>query len=331
MFKSTRLTYKLAINRFGQKSLFEFAGFKVILNKHMKNPLRQDDSPGCWFAYDETNTLRFYDFSGFFTPFVSINCFDAIKIKYELEDKYVLSYIRKNSSKIKEKPDNVIIIEDKKKIRKKKKVEIRFIEGEYPEDNLYTQIGITNSILSKENIFFPKSYECNFAGSKDMIKNQIYDPADTVCVINLFPNNKTSQLYFPEKKKCRYIGTGNVESIKGLDMLDIKGDVLYITKGVKDYMAGRYVANLNIISILSERYVNLPQWVIEKIKKNYKQVVILFDSDKTGVDISTILAEKYNFNNHIRLIPLDLYDYAKYSKTEFINYFKYFNEWYSNK
>jgi len=317
---------------YGEVALFEFAGFKDIkLGKKIINHLRADKTPGCWFDYSGDD-LRFYDFSGHFSPYVSINCFDAIQKYHNIEPKHVLWHIKKNSHKIAKNKDNTLKKDTKKRNTRNveaHKVAINFQIGDYPKNNLYSKIGINNETLRKEGVYFPEYYHSNFAKSKHMIKNQIFNPKNTVCVVNYFKEQDKTQMYFPEIGYMKFLGNADINCIKGKDILESKGNVLYITKGVKDYLAGRYVFDLNIISVLSERYLKFPEWLLTLIKKNYKKVVLLYDSDLTGVKMSELIANNYDWITHIRLRNDDLYDSALNNKEETINYFKYFNGYYS--
>ncbi len=70
----------------------------------------------------------------------------------------------------------------------------------------------------------------------------------------------------------------------GLEQLPAKGDTLFITGGEKDVMT-LAAHNFHAICFNSETS-NIPQSIIKKLSYRFKHIVLLYDTDKTGLESS---------------------------------------------
>ena len=107
----------------------------------------------------------------------------------------------------------------------------------------------------------------------------------------------------------------------GLEQLPAKGDTLFITGGEKDVLSlvskGFYAICFN------SETSNIPQSIIKKLSYRFKHVILLYDTDKTGLEASQKHAEQLANQGVKRLVlPLsggktdkDISDYFKAGKT----------------
>lgn len=78
--------------------------------------------------------------------------------------------------------------------------------------------------------------------------------------------------------------------IQGYEQLPQKGDILFITKSMKDVMC-LYEMGYPAISPSSESTF-IPKDVLEQLKTRFKRIIILFDRDVAGVKRSRKLSQE---------------------------------------
>jgi hypothetical protein len=108
----------------------------------------------------------------------------------------------------------------------------------------------------------------------------------------------------------------------GLEQLPAKGDTLFITGGEKDVLS-LVSHGFHAICFNSETG-NIPQNIIKKLSYRFKHIVLLYDTDKTGLDASLKHAQQLSDLGVKRLVlPLsgtkqekDISDFFKIGKTK---------------
>lgn len=98
------------------------------------------------------------------------------------------------------------------------------------------------------------------------------------------------KIYRP-KSKLRFLYGGNkpIDYIFGLEQLPAKGDVLFITGGEKDVMS-LSAHGFNAICFNSET-AQIPESVIESLNLRFRHIILLYDTDDTGIRESRREAE----------------------------------------
>jgi DNA primase len=108
----------------------------------------------------------------------------------------------------------------------------------------------------------------------------------------------------------------------GLEQLPAKGDTLFITGGEKDVLS-LVSHGFHAICFNSETS-NIPQVIIKKLSYRFKHIVLLYDTDKTGLDASLKHTQQLSDLGVKRLVlPLagtkqekDISDFFKIGKTK---------------
>ncbi|WP_438966348.1 AAA family ATPase [Flavobacterium sp.] len=112
-----------------------------------------------------------------------------------------------------------------------------------------------------------------------------------------YDNGDWSKIYkpFDEKKyKFQFLGIKEANYIFGWKHLPVKDDLVFITGGEKDVLC--LVSNgFNAITLNSETS-NLLDETAQELKKRFKNVVVLYDNDATGIKQSQLLASKYQIH-----------------------------------
>ena len=99
------------------------------------------------------------------------------------------------------------------------------------------------------------------------------------------------KLYAPLEKKKKWINNGGA-ICQGESMLPYEGDLLIITKSLKDVMT-LYSLGITAIAPPSESSF-LPLGYYNKQKKRFKKIVLFFDNDQTGIKKAKKFSEEYN-------------------------------------
>jgi hypothetical protein len=285
---NTHLNKGELLNKFSQEALFQLAGFEVNLG-YLANPLRTNNTPGCFFAYYK-GQLLFHDFTYFFGK-SSINCFEALEYVTKLKGIALQNYILENEDQIKSFSINPIVIPK----TQQKPVEIKVKAIPWPEKNYYSQFDILPSQLIKEKTYLVDKYWCSTSFDSHLCLNRFHNPLHLLTIAYSFSSGHI-KLYMPHalSYQLKWYSNCNLEDIWGIDSIDYSKPLI-ITKSGKDYLVLKYRYNANVIAIQSETY-SLPENILSKIKQTPKQFV-LFDNDIEGIAKGKLFSSKYDLHN----------------------------------
>lgn len=150
--------------------------------------------------------------------------------------------------------------------------------------NYWSQFHISLQTLKKYQVDSIKYYLCN-----GIVKG-IYKPENPMYSYKVYNNFK---IYRPlGDKYIKWRNNLTEYDIQGYAQLPKKGDVLFITKSLKDVMC-LYEMGIAAISPSSESTF-IPDDVLEDLKKRFKRIIILFDRDQAGVRNSRKLSLKHS-------------------------------------
>lgn len=146
--------------------------------------------------------------------------------------------------------------------------------------------GISISTLQKFNVFSIKYFLCN------KIVSGIYKDTNPMYAYKV---NNSFKIYRPMNSKyTKWRSSLTLNDIQGYSQLPESGDILIITKSLKDVMV-LYEMGYNAISPSSETSF-IPMDIFEDLKKRFKHILILFDRDKTGVRRTRELSNTYKLD-----------------------------------
>jgi hypothetical protein len=139
------------------------------------------------------------------------------------------------------------------------------------------------------------------------------------------------KLYFPGER-IKFLSNWTKKMIQGWTQLDKHGDILVITKSLKDVMLFHELG-INSIAPLSETCALDRSFIINTLSKRFKRVCVMYDNDIAGIEgmirVKKMLCEKKKCNILFFWIPrrykakdiTDFYKMYGYDKTiELINY-----------
>lgn len=150
----------------------------------------------------------------------------------------------------------------------------------------WKQFNITESILKKFNVSAIKNY---------IVENKImssYKDEDPMYAYKVFDKFKIYRPLGSKSNKWR----GNLSSldIQGFEQLPNSGELLIITKSLKDVMS-LYSLGYNAIAPASETSI-IPDVVIKNITSRFKKIIIFYDRDSTGFKFTRKMHLKYGFD-----------------------------------
>ena len=148
--------------------------------------------------------------------------------------------------------------------------------------NYWSQFNISIDTLKKFGVSSIKYYLCN-----GIVKG-IYKDTNPMYAYKVYNHFK---IYRPlADKYTKWRNNLTEYDIQGYAQLPKKGDVLFITKSMKDVMC-LYEMGIPAISPSSESTF-IPNDILEDLKKRFKRIIILFDRDPAGVRYSRKISLK---------------------------------------
>lgn len=150
----------------------------------------------------------------------------------------------------------------------------------------WSQFNIPLKTLKKYNVSSIKYYLCN-----GVVKG-IYKDTNPMYAYKVYNNFK---IYRPlGDKYTKWRNNLTEYDIQGYEQLPQKGDILVITKSMKDVMC-LHEMGIPAISPSSEStFIPLP--ALEELKKRFKRIIILFDRDSAGFKNTKKFTKLYNLS-----------------------------------
>lgn len=148
--------------------------------------------------------------------------------------------------------------------------------------NYWKQFNISINTLKKFNVNSIKYYLCN-----GIVKGT-YKRENPMYAYKVYNNFK---IYRPlADKYTKWRNNLTDYDIQGYEQLPQKGDILFITKSMKDVMC-LHEMGYPAVSPSSESTF-LPKDILEQLKTRFKRIIILFDRDVAGVKRSRKLSRE---------------------------------------
>ena len=249
------------------------------------SPLREDSIPSfaLYFHKTDRNTIMFYDFAtkdcGDFIILVSkmfgLNYHDALlKIAFDLG-------LSKFSVDVTQQIAKYTKIKAKESIQ----LGIKLNPWKVKDKAFWQQFGISKQTLEKFNVHPISHIFYNDVAVK---------AADLAYVYVEQKDDKVSyKIYQPlETKVKKWINNADYSVHQGYTNLPTNGDLLIITKSLKDVMSIHDNLNIPAVGLQSES-VTIKDSVMDEYKRRFKKIICLFDNDAAGQKLTQLFVEKY--------------------------------------
>ena len=272
------ITKELILQNISQEAIMEHYLGVHIGKGLFRSPLRNDKKPTCAFYKNRSGDLIFKDFGGYFYG----NCFSVVMNKYNCSYHEALEIIANDFGIVK---NNKLqrhekLIDYSNKILEKSEPCILQAEiKEFSEKELawWKSFGITSSTLKYYNVFSCKSIFLNsnyYGGSSD--KNFIFGYYNGIDENDI----EKWRFYFPFRSSYRFLSNWPKTMIQGYRQLPKQGDLLVITKSMKDVMC-LYDLGITAIAPNSETLF-ISEEELENLSRRFKVISVLYDQDKAG-------------------------------------------------
>ena len=251
------------------------------------SPLRTDHKPTASFHRNKNGQLMFHDFgTGFHEDFIGV-VMEIYKCTYNQALQIIaedFNLIPKNNDRVspKLKISNVIL-----------------------EEKPSTQIQITDKPFSKSELSWWKS----FGISQQTLKKFKVHSCDSVFLNGNYFGSSTSKssmfgyycgtkngeelwrIYMPQRKTYRFLSNTGKNFIQGSKQLPDTGDLLVITKSMKDVMA-LYEFGIPAIAPCSE-VLFISKQQLKKLKERFKHIIVMYDNDLPGIEGMRKIKKQY--------------------------------------
>ena len=271
-----KITKDFILSKVNQESIMQhYTGLDVSSKKLMLSPFRVDNHFTVSFYKSKSDILYLHDFA----TNEHINCFQAVMKKFGVNFYEALDIIAKDfgliegSNDLKIKPLNVQSLKETESSR------IQVQIKNYSDDELewWKQFGISVKTLKKFHVFSIEHVflngELKFSSSKQCPIYGYY-----------FGKNKNGiekwKIYFPLKTEYRFLNNLSKKVLQGYHQLPKTGDLLVITKSMKDVCA-LYEFGISAVSPNSETLF-IDDKKLEEFKQRFKHILVIYDSDRPG-------------------------------------------------
>lgn len=263
------------------------------------SPFRQDKNPSFGiFRSKKTGKLLFKDHGNGL-------CGDVIKFVQEFTG--ITNYNDLLNQIVKDlNIKNNTVLKSTKEQEKSEETVIGVVRQDFTDTDkkYWEQFGITTDTLKKYNVSSIKYYLCN-----GIVKG-IYKEENPMFAYKVYDRFK---IYRPLGDKFTKWRNNLTEyDIQGYEQLPESGDLLVITKSMKDVMCLREMG-YNAISPSSESTF-IPDKVLEVLKKRFKHILLCFDRDTPGVKSMRKISLKTGLNGflvHKKFKSKDISDAVK--------------------
>ena len=260
------------LSKVSQEEIFErYMGIRVTLGGMVKSPLRDDHNPTCSFKWLNANLLWFKDWSGHFEG----DCFAYVRrlhncTFFEACDIIAIDFKLISSTTGVVKKDR-IPKETSFEVLTKTKIAVKWRSFNETDIDYWGCHGIPISIL---NLYKVAPIEYAWVNDRLIYSKRSHDPAYGYW---FGPNDM--KLYFPLRDDYRFLG--NTTCLQGYEQLPLIGDLLIVTKSLKDVMFLRTLG-ISAVAPQSESAI-LTEEQFKELSRRFTKLVCLYDFDLAGI------------------------------------------------
>jgi hypothetical protein len=320
-----KITKDFILSKVNQESIMQYyTGLDVSSKKLMLSPFRVDNHFTVSFYKSKSNILYLHDFA----TNEHINCFQAVMKKFGVNFYEALDIIAKDfgliegSNDLKVRPLNIQPLKETESSR----IQVQIKNYSNEELEWWKQFGISVKTLKKFHVFSIEHVflngELKFSSSKQCPIYGYYFGKDKNGI-------EKWKIYFPLKTEYRFLNNLSKKVLQGYHQLPKTGELLVITKSMKDLMA-MYEFGIPAVSPNSETLF-IDDKKLEEFKNRFKHILVLYDNDRPGIHNMWLIRKEHPELNYYYLpwyLSKDFTDSIKLVGIE--NMKEYVNEFMSN-
>ena len=295
------MTAQELLRKIPDSSIYSFyLGQKISLTKKYVSPFRKEQIPSLTFFMSYGGTILWRDWGNPLQT-KARNAIEFVMELYGLSFKDALERISSDFSlgsiscipairKYKNKPE--------KGLRPKKDFLVIPREFDSIDKMYWDRYDIPKEVLEEygvipiESIYIEGKRIKRYDGIRPIYAYEIYHDGQ-----------KYYKIYDPlaESRSHKWLFNGTEDMLMGFDQLPLLGELVIVTKSLKDVMCLR-VMGYDSFSVQSENYVYTKD-LDNRLKKRFDETVIFFDNDEAGFKFSQIISDSFNLKNIS--IPVD--------------------------
>lgn len=259
---------------------------EVRLGKKYINPFRKDTNPSCVFRWSQSNNLYFVDYATekvYYTP-IDVACmrtgYNYPDILYKIESDFQLTSLNLEDRQRLEMETKMTVIPEVKPAN----IKVKLTKFNKKDLEYWKQFGISETMLKFYDI---RKVDKAWISDEIWYLNNDFDPCYR------YKEKEKFKLYRPfadKKNKFRSSYFGGI--LEGYTQLPHKGEILVITKGLKDVMTLASLG-INAVAVRSEN-TPMSENAYEILKNRFNRIYLWFDADEAGEKGSKKMSEKYN-------------------------------------
>jgi len=270
------LSSELILEKVSDYQIFAYYIQGLELNTSFNSPLRNDDIPSFSVFYaSRLGKLLFRDFATkekgdcfvFVSKLFGLNYYQSLqKVAFD----FGLVKEGTNGDRVKkELPKN----KEYKKYSSTVHLGIKSMDFTPKDLRFWSSFGISKSTLEKYNVS-----SCSHIFINDYIIKVDNSKSPAYAYLEYKDEKYTYKIYQPFEKKRRFISNVDKSVWQGWRQMPDTGEVLIITKSLKDVMAITEVSGINSVSLQAETTEPKPH-IIKQLKQRFSKIYLLYDND----------------------------------------------------
>jgi 5S rRNA maturation endonuclease (ribonuclease M5) len=278
-----------------------YIGNRFDIGRIMPSPLREDKHPSFgifkstkygWLMFKDQATGLVGDCITFVSILFDISRREAtIKILSDIQNKELTYSIEGVNIQQEYKTISTIISVKKKPFCN-------------TDDEYWGQFSIERDDLRHFNVFPISEYWLN-----EIVQPWGYKQTNPGYCYEIYNKYK---LYFPlSEKRNKWLSNCGSYDIQGYEQLDGFGDLLIITKSLKDVIV-LYKLGYQAVAPQGENH-SIPEKIMKELKSRFTNIIVFYDNDKAGVAGATKITNKFELKTIFipEDCPKDISDYTK--------------------
>lgn len=302
------LTKSYLLTKYSEEQYMSYYIQHPINNKIFKSPLRNDKNPTCGFYRNIRGELIFHDFA----TGQHLNFIGVVRELYHLNYNQALQQIASDFHIKESNVHNTKYVQYIPKFVDKGPANIRVKIKEFTESELkwWGSFGISAKTLKKFHV-----YSC-----QNVFLNGNLFTTNSKLTFGYYGGKRNGielwRIYYSQRKEYRFLTNWPSKKIQGYDQLPKYGNLLVITKSMKDVMS-LYEFGITACAPNSETQF-VTDSVLEQLQQRFKHIIVFYDNDKSG---------KYNMAKLRHLYPtLDYFCIPKGYAKDFTDTYKKFGK-----
>lgn len=289
-----KITQDFILSKINQESIMNYyTGNDVTSKKLVTSCLRNDNHVTVGFYKSKSGILYMHDFA----TNEHIDCWNLVMRKFGVNYYEALNIIAKDFNLLEGKSNkNPVKIIPELKETKSSKIQVQIKDYSKEELKWWFQFGINSKLLKKYHIYSVQNVFLNgnlsFVSS---LKNPIYG--------YYFGKDKNHEekwkIYFPLRDNYRFLNNLSKKTLQGYHQLPKTGDLLVITKSMKDVVAMNGFG-IAAVSPNSETLF-IDDKKLEEFKQRFKHILVLYDNDRPGLHNMWLIRKKHPELNYYYL------------------------------